>query len=138
MNCQLMRIGAAGFLLLSSLPMSYAMNPVNLNDPCLTTKEAAATISTKENVALIFDKANLKKIVKNNKQAVAKLETIHSSRILVMPVSHMNLDNQCQQGIQVYFAYIDEDRELRSRVTYLNRLKSTSTNIIKKASAYFS
>lgn len=116
----------------------FAMNPVQLSNPCLSDNEAKTAISANKNKAKIFDRSELKKIIINNEDALLKLDKIKASRVLVMPITHLGLKNQCQKGAQVYFAFVDESKELRSRHSMINRTKKAATNLLNKTKKFLS
>lgn len=109
-----------------------ASGPEQLYDPCLSHLEAKATISTNQNEARIFDKAVLRKFIENNRDAMSKLDLINAARVLVLPVTHLGLENQCKQGVQVFFAFVDEAKELRSRHGMINRTQKAASNFLNK------
>lgn len=88
--------------------LAYKLGPETFMDPCLTQEEAKVLISHDHNQALIFDKKKLKKIVEKNQDAMSKLKLIGAERILVLPAAYLGLTNKCNQGVQVYFTFIDE------------------------------
>lgn len=113
-----------------------ASGPEQLMDPCLSNMEAKATLSKNQNEARIFDKEILANIVEHNRDAMDKLKLIDAKRVLVLPVSHLGLENRCKQGIQVYFGFVDESKELRSRKSFVNRTKKAAASFFNKTTKF--